>query len=94
MALLKTVENKIFEVENFHVVFKQNGMNVRSDRENIPQYNKDRAAKGSMTVSEWKQTRFYTQYPGFDVDVLDVYGNVMAGQTLLSTVRATYTNGK
>jgi len=31
-------------------------------------------ASGDMTVSQWKQNRFYPYYPGLEVDVLDVVG--------------------
>ena len=49
-------------------------------------------AKNSMTVSNWKEQRFLPKYPGFHVDVLDAFGIVMAGNTLLSTVRDSYTD--
>ena len=47
-------------------------------------------AKNSMTVGAWRETRFHPAYVGFDVDVLDSRGNVVAGNTHLSTVRDTY----
>ena len=43
-----------------------------------------------MTVSEWKQNRFNPNYPGLDVEVLDVVNMPVAGQTKLKNVRATY----
>ena len=36
-----------------------------------------------MTVSQWKQNRFYPYYPGLEVDVLDVVGIAVSGQTKL-----------
>lgn len=45
------------------------------------------------TVSTWKSQRFNAAYPGYDVDVLDGSGNAVAGNTLLSNVRNTYSGG-
>lgn len=47
-------------------------------------------ASGDMTVSQWKQNRFYPYYPGLEVDVLDVVGIAVSGQTKLKNVRNTY----
>ena len=42
-------------------------------------------------MARWKQDRFISLYPGFDVDVLDGDGTVVEfGQTLLETVRESY----
>jgi hypothetical protein len=53
-------------------------------------YPYDRMAKNSMTVSAWKEQRFYPNYVGLEVDVLDGSGNAVAGNTLLSTARDSY----
>lgn len=91
MVKVITAEKKIWDIEGFAVEFKKtDGTNVRSDKRNIPQYERKYAAKNSMTVSEWKQKRFNSQYPGFNVDVLDGDGNPVPGQTLLGTVRDSY----
>ena len=47
-------------------------------------------ASGDMTVSQWKQNRFYPYYPGLEVDVLDVVGIAVSGQTKFKNVRNTY----
>ena len=47
-------------------------------------------ASGDMTVSQWKQNRFYPYYPGLEVDVLDVVGITLSGQTKLKNVINTY----
>lgn len=91
MPKTKNVEKKIWDVEGFEVKFKkEDGKDVRSDKGNIPQYAKQRPAKNSMTVSEWKKNRFLTQYPGFEVEVIDGDGNSVPGQTTLGTVRDSY----
>lgn len=41
-------------------------------------------------MNGWKEKRFYQNYPGFEVDVLDGDGQPVTGQTKLATVRATY----
>ena len=43
-----------------------------------------------MTVESWKEERFRRAYPGFDVEVLDAYGDSMHGNAYLRTVRETY----
>jgi hypothetical protein len=49
--------------------------------------------KGTATVSEWKEQRFATVYPGKGCIVLYANGNGAPGQTRLSTVRETYEEG-
>ena len=43
-----------------------------------------------MSVSDWKRRRFNQYYSGWDVDVLDADGELVNGNTLLGTVRASY----
>jgi hypothetical protein len=91
MPLLKNVEGKIRAVEGFDVAIKYpNGRDIRGDRDHIPGYPYDRMAKNAMTVSAWREIRFHPAYVGFDVDVLDARGNVVAGNTRLASVRDTY----
>lgn len=93
MALLKNVEKRIWDIEGFAVIIRHvDGRDMRGDRTGIPMYDFERMAKNSITVSAWKQQRFLPKYPGFDVDVLDVLGNTAAGNTLLATVRDSYTD--
>jgi hypothetical protein len=63
---------------------------LKGNKKDMPQYNFSRKAPGDMTVNEWKNTRFNPNYPGLDVEVLDVVGIPVAGQTKLKNVRATY----
>lgn len=91
MALVKNVEKRIWDIEQFDVVIKhEDGRDMRGDRRGIPMYDKSRMAKGTMTVSEWKDQRFYRAYNGLDVDVLDGGGEPVPGNTLLSSVRESY----
>jgi hypothetical protein len=92
MALVKNVEKRIWDVEGFAVIIRHaDGRDMRGDRTGITMYDFTRMAKNSMTVSGWKEQRFNPKYLGFDVDVLDAYGDAAAGNTLLSTVRDSYT---
>ena len=87
----KNVEKKIWDVEGFQVNFLSSvGKNLRDNKKDMPQYPFTRKAPGDMTVSEWKQNRFNPNYPGLDVEVLDVVNMPVAGQTKLKNVRATY----
>jgi hypothetical protein len=44
-------------------------------------------------VETWKETRFRSSYPGFDVEVVDRRGNPVQGNTKLDTVRRSYDRG-
>lgn len=91
MALAKNVEKRIWDTERFAVVIRHSdGRDMRGDRTGIPMYDFSRMAKGAMTVSAWKDQRFYPKYPGLDVDVLDGAGNAVNGNTLLSRVLDSY----
>ncbi len=91
MALLKNVEKRVWDIEQFDVTIRHaDGRDMRGDRNGVPMYNYDRMAKNSMTVADWKGQRFNPQYPGFTVDVLDGNGQSVAGNTLLSNVRDSY----
>lgn len=91
MSSVANVERKIKRVEGFRVrILHLNGTDVRGDREGLPQYDYHRAADNDITVETWKETRFRHAFPGFEVDVVDVRGNSMQGNTKLDTVRRTY----
>jgi len=87
-----TLEMKIARVEGFQVrVRTSDGRDIRSDREGMPSWPYEKAARDRWSVARWKQDRFISLYPGFGVDVLDGDGTVVEfGQTLLETVRESY----
>jgi len=89
MAKIKNVEKKIWESEGFDVKFTNNGKDVRGDKQGIPQWTGQRQTKNNMTVKDWKN-KFSSQYPGFDVTVIDGDGAAVPGQTTLGTLRDTY----
>src|SRR5690242_10756992 len=85
------VERMIERVEGFAVrILWPSLRNVRSDKEGVPSYAFERAAKDDFTVAAWKEQRFNSSYPGYKVEVLDGQGRVAAGNTKLGTVRQTY----
>lgn len=91
MALVKNVEKRIRDIEHFDVVIRHSdGRDMRSDKKDIPMYDFVLMAGDATTVAHWKRTRFKPAYPGLDVDILDAGRNVVAGNTFLSSVRATY----
>ncbi len=90
MPLTKNVEKRIWDIEEFAVTIRHgNGNDMRGDRTGVPMYPYSRASK-DMTVSAWRETRFAPNYPGLEVDVLDGTNASVPGNTLLSTVRASY----
>lgn len=93
MAMVKTIEKRIFKVEHFHArVLWEDGRDLRSDRRGFPQYRFTRAAKNTMTVEGWKATRYRPWYPGFHVEVLDPNGYPVPGNMKLATLRRAYSN--
>ena len=93
MATIKAVERGIERVEGFQVSFKHlDGKDVRGDLGRVPTYTRTfgRMAKNSMTVSEWKRTRFLPHYPGFRVEVLAAGRRGAHGAMKLGNVRDTY----
>lgn len=91
MPMVKNVEKKIWDVEKFEVIMRSSdGKDLRGNKKDMPQYFFSKKASGDMTVSQWKQNRFYPYYPGLEVDVLDVVGIAVSGQTKLKNVRNTY----
>jgi len=93
MALVRNVEKRIQETEGFAVRIRHaDGRDMRSDYTGLPMYHFERMARNSTTVAGWKKQRFFPKYPGLDVDVIDAFENVVAGNTLLSTVRDSYSD--
>ena len=90
MPTVQNIERKIGEIEHFDVLFRQNGADVRGDKFLQKQYSGIKASSGNRTVSDWVRTRFSVDFPGFEVDVLFANGEKARGNTLLSTVRASY----
>ncbi|HTU80992.1 MAG TPA: hypothetical protein VMF61_02625 [Candidatus Acidoferrales bacterium] len=86
-----TLEMKIARVEGFRVRVLAGDRDLRSDREGMPPWPYEKAARDAWTVAKWKQERFVSCYPGFDVEVFDGDGNAVEhGRTLLETVRDSY----
>jgi len=91
MPTVGSIELKIARIEGFLVRIKYpGGADVRSDREQMPPYPYERAAKDSWTVQQWKRERFLRVYPGFEVDVLSGRRAAARGQTRLETLREGY----
>lgn len=92
MATVKQVERRIEKIEGFRVqiLHGRDRRDVRSDKSGVTQYPYERALRGSNHVKAWRDHRFATHYPGFEVQVLDASGHVVHGGTKLTTVRDTY----
>jgi len=92
MPKVKSVEKKIWDIEGFNVAFLQGDRDVRGDRQGLPQYPYVNGARNDWTVSQWKERRFDSNYPGFEVAVFDGDGNQVHGGTKLGTLRDTYSD--
>lgn len=89
MPKLEIVEKRVFNVEGFQVVFKDNGKDMRGDKMMPKQYEAERMTRNSFSVGEFK-AKVEKQFPGYEIDVLNSDGTVARGQTKLATVRDTY----
>lgn len=80
------------DVEGFAVRFRhgRDHRDVRSDKRHVKQYPYKRALKHSKNVKEWREGRFASTYPGYEVDIMNAKGSVAHGRTLLGTVRDSY----
>jgi len=91
VPFVKNVEKRIWDIEGFDVVIKHaDGRDMRGDKTGIPQYPFERMANHATTVAAWKDQRFRSNYVGYEIDVLDGTGRLVAGNTLLSSVRNSY----
>lgn len=91
MPLVKNVEKRIWDIEQFAVVIRHaDGRDMRGDRTGIRMYPYEKMAKNAITVASWRDQRFSPNYPGLAVDVLTGDDQIAAGNTLLSTVRDSY----
>ncbi|MCM1025327.1 MAG: hypothetical protein NC432_02765 [Roseburia sp.] len=89
MPKVSVIEKRVWDIEGFQIRIMQNGVDVRGDKILPKQYEAVKRSKDPFTVSEWK-AKFQSQFPGYDVEVLDADGVAVRGNTLLSTVRDTY----
>ena len=91
MATVRAVERQIERVEGFRVAIRHpDGRNVRGDRMHMPTYRFQRAMADVANVRAWREGRFRSRYPGFEVVVVGRDGRDVHGATLLGTVRAEY----
>jgi hypothetical protein len=91
MPKLKSVERKIATVEGFEVTVRHaDGRDMRSDKQGLPSYPYQNAAKNDFTVAQWREQRFKQIYPGYEVTVWWADGTEAHGVTRLATVRDSY----
>lgn len=91
MTTLATRARELGELEDFDVEFlDSNGNPVNVKSNGFARYSFDRKAKGSMTVSDWRERRFQPSYPGYGCTVLNGDGSEAHGNTKLESVRASY----
>jgi len=90
LVLRSTVNRQIKKREGFEVKIKRNGRVVNKNTQ-LPSYDRyEKALKGNKSVTFWKSNRFFTCFPGLEVEILNANGKVARGKTRLSTVRDTY----
>ena len=92
MPQVKTLERNIEDVEGFKINFlhTQNGRDVNGNKNIGGDYPYENKAPARYTVSRWTENRFKSNFPGFDVEVLDGNGEPVQGNTRLDTVRDSY----
>ncbi|MFZ2057499.1 MAG: class I SAM-dependent DNA methyltransferase [Acidimicrobiales bacterium] len=90
MPSVSQVEDQIEEVEGFRVRFVSPD-GTDPTRRRVDDYAYANAGNRKWTVAKWRKTRFTPTYWKFDVEVFDGSGRPAHGKTLLSNLRATYT---
>ena len=91
VPLLRSVEKQIERVEGFRVAFLHHDRrDVRGDMHDVAGYEFARKLSDDRTVAEWIAIRFRERYRGFEASVLLADGSRAHGNTLLSTVRDSY----
>ena len=91
MATVRNIQTRIRRIEGFDTRYQHyNGRDVMDNKQNLPRYPFSKAARGAITVAQWKEQRIYKAYPGFKVAVFNSRGRKVNGRTLLETVRRTY----
>jgi hypothetical protein len=92
MPTVKQLEAQIRRIEGFQVVIThRNGRDVRGDKRVLRRYPYQKAAAGSMTISDWRRTRFERNYPDdLRIEIPDRASRSWRprhGGTLLDTIR-------
>jgi len=91
MRSANSISDDIYNVEGFPVIFLDaNGADASAKR--VVDYPYQRAARGTWSVTQWKQDRFASAYPEFNVEVIDPDGNVVHGRTLLDNIRQRFSD--
>jgi type I restriction enzyme M protein len=86
-----TVAAQIGEIEGFEVRFVDGDEDLSHRR--VDEYSFERAARGNWTIAKWRDSRFWSLYPDYDVEVLKPDGSVAHGKTLLDTLRTAWSAG-
>ncbi len=91
MTTLATRMRLLGDLEGFDVeVVDRDGQVVDPKTNGFAKFDFEKRARGSITVSDWKDTRFKKTYPGYDCRVLQADGSEARGNTKIATVRGTY----
>ena len=85
--LVKNLELKIKRIEGFEFNFLHpSGTDVKGHKEIQGDYPYENKAPSRYTVSKWTENRFKSNFPSFDVEVLDREVEPVPGNTRLDTV--------
>lgn len=91
MPRVEFVEKTIYKKENLDVKFYKDGKDVRGDAVIPKNYQGERQTKNSANITNFID-KLKRQFPGYDFAVFDGEGKKVRGNTLLSTVRDSYTD--
>jgi type I restriction enzyme M protein len=89
MRSANSISNDIFDIEGFAVIFLDSDGNDASSKR-VADYPYQRAARGTWSVSQWKNERFAAAYPDFNVSVFGPDGKDVHGRTRLDNIRQSW----
>ncbi len=69
MRSAKSISDAIFDIEGFAVIFMDADGNDASSKR-VVEYPYRRAARGTWSLTQWKNERFAVAYPDFNVEVI------------------------
>ncbi|MBV5309256.1 hypothetical protein [Chromatium okenii] len=92
MTTAATRIREIADLEGFEVEIIDGDSSIEPTKQGLASYRSqfERRAKGTQTVSDWKENRFKRVYSAYNVEILKDDGTKAHGNMTLAVVRESY----